>query len=242
MKGGGRPAAGLGRAGCCAGPARCRRCRGAARCFDVVLALGLARRDPRRRRRRRRPAGRRRVDATGAFPVPAGVRRSPVPFLPIEPRGRAGRAGAAARAGRAAAGVPPPVSAGGAVGRAAHGAAGERPRRRAGLSFYACVIAAYTAAVVQPVPGAGAGQPAGGGAAVQPQVREPAVPDRSRTSAVPFLILVPIAVAADGLRRGNAAPTRAGPSCPRWNASRPRRCAARSSTNAPGSPASCTTW
>ncbi len=67
------------------------------------------------------------------------------------------------------------------------------------VSFYACVIAAYSAAVYSryPVP-AMASLPVA--ALLYSQLREetlPTVPD----GAVPFLILVPIAVAADALRR-----------------------------------------
>ena len=67
------------------------------------------------------------------------------------------------------------------------------------LSFYACVIAAYTAAVYSPyrVP-ALASLPVA--ALLYTQLREPAVPTVP-DDAVPFLILIPIAVAADGLRR-----------------------------------------
>lgn len=67
------------------------------------------------------------------------------------------------------------------------------------LSFYACVIAAYTAAVYSPfrVP-ALASLPVA--ALLYTQIREPAVPTVPE-DAVPFLILVPIAVAAVGLRR-----------------------------------------
>jgi signal transduction histidine kinase len=67
------------------------------------------------------------------------------------------------------------------------------------LSFYACVIAAYTAAVYSPyrVP-ALASLPLA--ALLYTQIREPAVPTVP-DNAVPFLILIPIAVAADGLRR-----------------------------------------
>jgi len=67
------------------------------------------------------------------------------------------------------------------------------------LSFYACVIAAYTAAVYSPyrVP-ALASLPVA--AFLYTQIREPAVPTVP-DNAVPFLILIPIAVAADGLRR-----------------------------------------
>jgi signal transduction histidine kinase len=67
------------------------------------------------------------------------------------------------------------------------------------LSFYACVIAAYTAAVYSPhrVP-ALASLPVA--ALLYTQIREPAVPTVP-DNAVPFLILIPIAVAADGLRR-----------------------------------------
>jgi len=67
------------------------------------------------------------------------------------------------------------------------------------LSFYVCVIAAYTAAVYSPyrVP-ALASLPLA--ALLYSQLQEPAVPTVPDGS-VPFLILVPIAVAADGLRR-----------------------------------------
>ena len=67
------------------------------------------------------------------------------------------------------------------------------------LSFYACVIAAYTAAVYSPyrVP-ALASLPLA--ALLYSQLQEPAVPTVPDGS-VPFLILIPIAVAADGLRR-----------------------------------------
>jgi signal transduction histidine kinase len=67
------------------------------------------------------------------------------------------------------------------------------------LSFYACVIAAYTAAVYSPyrIP-ALASLPVA--AFLYTQIREEAVPTVP-DNAVPFLILIPIAVAADGLRR-----------------------------------------
>ena len=67
------------------------------------------------------------------------------------------------------------------------------------LSFYVCVIAAYTAAVYSPyrVP-ALVSLPFA--ALLYTQLQEPAVPTVPEGS-VPFLILVPIAVAADGLRR-----------------------------------------
>ncbi|HCT81069.1 MAG TPA: sensor histidine kinase [Micromonosporaceae bacterium] len=67
------------------------------------------------------------------------------------------------------------------------------------LSFYACVIAAYTAAVYSPyrVP-ALASLPVA--AFLYTQIREPAVPTVP-DNAVPFLILIPIAVAAIGLHR-----------------------------------------
>jgi signal transduction histidine kinase len=67
------------------------------------------------------------------------------------------------------------------------------------LSFYACVIAAYTAAVYSPyrLP-ALASLPVA--ALIYTQIRESAVPTVPE-NAVPFLIMIPIAVAADGLRR-----------------------------------------
>jgi signal transduction histidine kinase len=67
------------------------------------------------------------------------------------------------------------------------------------VSFYACVIAAYTAAVYSPyrLP-ALASLPFA--ALLYTRLREPAVPTVP-DDAVPFLILIPIAVAADGLRR-----------------------------------------
>jgi signal transduction histidine kinase len=67
------------------------------------------------------------------------------------------------------------------------------------LSFYVCVMAAYTAAVYSPyrVP-ALVSLPLA--ALLYTQLQEPAVPTVPEGS-VPFLILVPIAVAADGLRR-----------------------------------------
>lgn len=67
------------------------------------------------------------------------------------------------------------------------------------LSFYACVIAAYTAAVYSRyrVP-ALATLPVA--AFLYTQLREDAVPTVP-DDAVPFLILIPIAIAADGLRR-----------------------------------------
>jgi signal transduction histidine kinase len=67
------------------------------------------------------------------------------------------------------------------------------------LSFYACVIAGYTAAVYSPyrVP-ALASLPLA--ALLYTQIREPAVPTVP-DNAVAFLILIPIAVLADGLRR-----------------------------------------
>jgi signal transduction histidine kinase len=67
------------------------------------------------------------------------------------------------------------------------------------LSFYACVIAAYTAAVYSPyrIP-ALASLPVA--AMLYTQLQEAAVPTVP-DNAVPFLILIPIAVAADGLRR-----------------------------------------
>jgi signal transduction histidine kinase len=67
------------------------------------------------------------------------------------------------------------------------------------LSFFACVIAAFTAAVYSPyrVP-ALASLPVA--ALIYTQLREEAVPTVP-DDAVPFLILVPIAIAAEGLRR-----------------------------------------
>ncbi|GIG88641.1 sensor histidine kinase [Plantactinospora endophytica] len=67
------------------------------------------------------------------------------------------------------------------------------------VSFYACVIAAYTAAVYSPfrLP-ALASLPVA--AFIYTQLREPAVPTVP-DSAVPFLILIPIVLAANGLRR-----------------------------------------
>ena len=67
------------------------------------------------------------------------------------------------------------------------------------VSFYACVIAAYTAAVYSPyrVPALAALPFA---ALLYTQIREEAVPTVP-DDAVPFLILIPIAIAADGLRR-----------------------------------------
>lgn len=66
------------------------------------------------------------------------------------------------------------------------------------LSFYACVIAAYTAAVYSPyrIP-ALAGLPVAVVLHANLQNGPPAVP----AEFVPFLILAPVAVAADGLRR-----------------------------------------
>jgi signal transduction histidine kinase len=67
------------------------------------------------------------------------------------------------------------------------------------LSFYACVIAAYTAAVYSRyrLPALAAVPVA---ALLYTQIREPAVPTVPE-DAVPFLILIPVAFAADGLRR-----------------------------------------
>jgi signal transduction histidine kinase len=67
------------------------------------------------------------------------------------------------------------------------------------VSFYACVIASYTAAVYSRhrLP-ALATLPLA--AILYTQIREPAVPTVP-DDAVPFLILIPIAIAADGLRR-----------------------------------------
>jgi signal transduction histidine kinase len=67
------------------------------------------------------------------------------------------------------------------------------------VSFYACVIAAYTAAVFSPfrIP-ALASLPFA--ALLYTRIREEAVPTVP-DDAVPFLILIPIAIAADGLRR-----------------------------------------
>ncbi|GAB3976451.1 sensor histidine kinase [Plantactinospora veratri] len=67
------------------------------------------------------------------------------------------------------------------------------------VSFYACVIAAYTAAVYSPyrLP-ALASLPVA--AFIYTQLREPAVPTVP-DNAVPFLILIPIVLAANGLRR-----------------------------------------
>ncbi|WP_117210527.1 sensor histidine kinase [Allorhizocola rhizosphaerae] len=67
------------------------------------------------------------------------------------------------------------------------------------LSFYACVIAGYTAAVYSPyrLP-ALASLPLA--AFVYAEIREPAVPTVP-DGAVPFLILIPILVVAEGLRR-----------------------------------------
>ena len=69
------------------------------------------------------------------------------------------------------------------------------------LSFYACVIAAYSAAVYSPyrVP-ALASLPVAA-LPVTPSIRETGGAHRPGRCAVPFLILIPIAVAADGLRR-----------------------------------------
>ncbi|MBB5874295.1 signal transduction histidine kinase [Allocatelliglobosispora scoriae] len=67
------------------------------------------------------------------------------------------------------------------------------------LSFYACVIAAYSAAVYSPYRIlALASLPIA--ALIYTQIREPALPTVP-DDAVPFLILIPIAVAATGLRR-----------------------------------------
>jgi signal transduction histidine kinase len=67
------------------------------------------------------------------------------------------------------------------------------------ISFYACVIAGYTAAVYSPyrLP-ALASLPFA--ALLYTRLREPAVPTVP-DDAVPFLILIPIVIAADGLRR-----------------------------------------
>jgi signal transduction histidine kinase len=67
------------------------------------------------------------------------------------------------------------------------------------LSFYACVVAAYSAAVYSPyrIP-ALASLPFA--ALLYAQLREEAVPTVPDDS-VPFLILIPIAIVADGLRR-----------------------------------------
>ena len=67
------------------------------------------------------------------------------------------------------------------------------------LSFYVCVITAYTAAVYSPyrIP-ALATLPVA--ALLYTRIQEPALPTVP-DDAVPFLILIPIAVAADGLRR-----------------------------------------
>jgi signal transduction histidine kinase len=67
------------------------------------------------------------------------------------------------------------------------------------VSFYACVIAAYTAAVYSPyrLP-ALASLPVA--ALIYTRIQEPAVPTVP-DDAVAFMILIPIAVAADGLRR-----------------------------------------
>ncbi|WP_199853864.1 sensor histidine kinase [Plantactinospora sp. BB1] len=67
------------------------------------------------------------------------------------------------------------------------------------VSFYACVIAGYTAAVYSPyrLP-ALASLPVA--AFIYTQLREPAVPTVP-DNAVPFLILIPIVLAANGLRR-----------------------------------------
>ena len=67
------------------------------------------------------------------------------------------------------------------------------------LSFYACVIAAYTATVYSPyrVPALASLLVA---ALLYSRLQDDAVPTLS-TNSVPFLILLPIAIAADGLRR-----------------------------------------
>ncbi len=67
------------------------------------------------------------------------------------------------------------------------------------LSFYACVIAAYTAAVYSPyrILALGSLPVAAVSYAVIQEEAAPTVPD----SAVPFLILIPLAVVAEGLRR-----------------------------------------
>jgi signal transduction histidine kinase len=67
------------------------------------------------------------------------------------------------------------------------------------VSFYACVIAAYTAAVYSPYRVAAlASLPVA--ALIYTRIQEPAVPTVP-DDAVAFMILIPIAVAADGLRR-----------------------------------------
>jgi signal transduction histidine kinase len=67
------------------------------------------------------------------------------------------------------------------------------------VSFYACVIASYTAAVYSPYRWlALASLPVA--ALIYTRIQEPAVPTVP-DSAVAFLILIPIAVVADGLRR-----------------------------------------
>ena len=77
---------------------------------------------------------------------------------------------------------------------------GERLRRRAEALVLRLRHRRLHRRRLQPVPGARAGEPAARGVRSTPSSRSrrcPTVPD----DAVPFLILIPIAVAADGLRR-----------------------------------------
>ena len=120
------------------------------------------RRDPGRRRRRRRRDRSRIVHRSGRVPGAGAALRCPTPFLPIE-QDQTGWTVAHAARGGAAAGVPPPVSAGGAVGRARHGPAGERLRRRAAALLLRLRHRRLHRRRLQPVPDAGAGEPAGGG-------------------------------------------------------------------------------
>ena len=186
--------------------------------------------------RRRQPA--RHPPATGC---PTGCPpRCPGPFLPIE-HDRTGWTVVMLLV-VAAVGVPPPVPAGDAVGRA--GVApllASRLRRRVA----ALLLSPASSPPTPPRSTARTGcrrwracrwrrcstRRSADRPCRRPGRRRPVPdPDPDRWSR-------PTACAG-----GSTAPTRAARDCPHWNANRSRRCAAPPSTNGPGSPASCTTW
>ena len=138
--------------------------------FDVGLALGLGLIAILGRRQTDVP-GRGAARPPGALPSASGAARpGPEPAV-TGPWAGVDRARAAARAHRGTAGLPAAVPAVDAVGRAGHGHDGREHHDALRLSFYVCVIAAYSAAVVQPVPGPGAGEPAGAGLPVPASCR-----------------------------------------------------------------------
>jgi hypothetical protein len=107
------------------------------------------------------------------------------------------------------------------------------------LTFYAFVIAVYSAAVYSPYRVATL-------AALPVSVALVGTSGNSVTPIVPneyiaLLILSPWPWPPSVCVPGNSEPTRAAPGSQPWNANRPRRCAGPSSMSGPGSPANCTT-